>query len=206
MTGACLVVRADERPARHTHLVLGFADGRALHFVDPRRFGGLHVGDLRGLADWGPLRELGPEPFSAAFTGTRLEQRLARSDRTLRDVLLDQTIVAGVGNIYVSEALFQARLHPLIEARRLRSTAWDRLVAATLGVLRVAVSNGGTTLRDYRTVNGESGANAAALWVYGRAGEPCRRCGARLRGYVHQGRSGVLCPVEQRWPRTKTIE
>jgi formamidopyrimidine-DNA glycosylase len=201
MTGVCQVVPSGQPRADHTHLRLRFADDREFRFSDPRRFGGLHADALTRLADWGPLGRLGPEPLSRGFSGAALEQTLGRSQRSIRDGLLDQRAVAGIGNIYVSEILFEAGIHPLLAARRLRPGAWDRVAATTVSVLRRAIDNGGTTLRDYRGVSGESGRNQDRLAVYGRAGEPCVRCGATLIGFVHQGRSGVLCPRDQARPR-----
>lgn len=201
MTGVCRVTRSDRARDDHTHLVLRFADDREFRFTDARRFGGLHVDPLEGVYAWGPLGQLGPEPFSPAFSGQWLAQRLGRSERSVRDGLLDQRVVAGIGNIYVSEILFEARVHPLVASRRLREAAWNRVACATREVLRRAIENGGTTLRDYRGVGGEKGRNQAALAVYGRAGEACFACGERLRGYAHQGRSGVWCPGHQPRPR-----
>jgi formamidopyrimidine-DNA glycosylase len=206
MSGVCRVVRSDRERDEHTHFVLRFADDREFRFSDARRFGGLHVDALDRVFDWGPLGQLGPEPLSRAFSGRWLAETLGRSRRSVRDGLLDQRVVAGIGNIYVSEILFEARVHPLVAARRLRPAAWDRIATATATILRRAIDNGGTTLRDYRSVDGERGGNQAALAVYGRAGEPCQRCGERLRGYVHQGRSGVWCARDQPRPRTRWHE
>ena len=127
------------------------------------------------------------------------------SRRALRDVLLDQRVVAGVGNICAVEALFVARLHPLLSADRLRRSAWDRLAAAVREVLEQGLRNGGTTLRDYVDADGNAGSNQGALWVYGRADQPCRACGATIRGFVHGGRGGAFCPVEQRRPRARRV-
>jgi formamidopyrimidine-DNA glycosylase len=197
MSGRCEVVSESAPVARHTHLRVSAADGRELRFVDPRRFGGLHLDTLAGLRKFAPLAELGVEPLSAGFSGEALASRAGRSSRTLRDVLLDQRMVAGIGNIYASEALFEARLHPLACARSLPAAAWERLAVAIVVVLRGGIAHGGTTLRDYRDADGRRGRNQDRLWVYGRAGAPCRRCGAILVGYVHGTRSGVFCPREQ---------
>lgn len=205
MSGVCRVVTQGCPRERHTHLVLRFADGREFRFIDPRRFGGLHVDDLDRVNGWGPVGQLGPEPLSRAFCGAVLERALGRSTRSIRDGLLDQRVVAGIGNIYVSEILFEAGLHPLVAARRLQPSAWTRVAEATVRVLRRAIENGGTTLRDYRGVGGEEGRNQGALAVYGREGLACPRCGAILRGYVHQGRSGVWCPRDQARPKRRAV-
>jgi formamidopyrimidine-DNA glycosylase len=205
MTGACEVVDTGSPRTKHTHLDLQFADGRSMRFVDPRRFGGLHVHALESVHEWGPLGELGPEPLGRSFDGGVLAMRGGNSKRALREVLLDQRTVAGVGNIYVSEALFIARLHPLLRANRLRQSAWERLAEAIRAVLRQGIRNGGTTLRDYRDAEGNPGRNQDELWVYGREGQPCRQCGTVLVAYAHQGRSGVLCPRDQARPASGRV-
>ncbi|MEZ4428888.1 MAG: bifunctional DNA-formamidopyrimidine glycosylase/DNA-(apurinic or apyrimidinic site) lyase [Nannocystaceae bacterium] len=205
MSGRCGIAREDERRAAHTHLALGFADGRQLRFVDPRRFGGLRVDALDRLWSSPPLSELGVEPLDEGFDGAALERALGSSARALRDALLDQRAVAGVGNIYAVEALFEAGLHPLLAARRLRSSAWERLAAALVTVLRRGIDNGGTTLKDFRNVVGEVGRNQDDLRVYGRADAPCPKCGGALQGFVHGGRSGAFCPVDQPRPRGRWV-
>jgi formamidopyrimidine-DNA glycosylase len=206
MTGRLGVARADAPVEPHTHLRLGFDDGRELRFVDPRRFGGVRAASWSRLWDEPPLAELGPEPLTKRFDGRALESKAGHSRRALCDVLLDQRVVAGVGNIYAQEALFEAGLHPLLRAERLRATAWDRLAVALVGVLRQGVRNGGTTFRDYRDAAGRAGRNQAALRVYGRAGCACLQCGATLRRYVHSGRSGAWCPEHQRRPGSRRVD
>jgi formamidopyrimidine-DNA glycosylase len=201
MSGRFGLARPDHARAPHTHFVLRFADDREVRLVDPRRFGGLRAGKLADLVRASPLAELGPEPLAKGFDGRVLAARAGASIRALRDVLLDQSVVAGVGNIYAVEALHVAGLHPLLPAARLRASAWDRLARAVQQVLRHAIDNGGTTLRDFRDVRGEAGRNQDELKVYGRAGAPCPSCGTPLRGFVHGGRSGVFCPRDQARPR-----
>lgn len=200
MTGR-LIVHAHTVPrARHTHLVLEFEDDREVHFVDARRFGGVRAGFLEQLLCAPPLCDLGIEPLTAAFGPGPLEAAGGSSRRTIRDVLLDQRVVAGIGNIYVSEILFRARVHPMAKAYRIRSSAWRRIADEARAVLSAAVTNGGTSLRDYRNADGEPGQNQNALAVYGRAELPCPDCGLELVGYVHAGRSGVYCPKHQPRP------
>ena len=205
MSGRCGVAAAELPRVSHTHLALGFADGRELRLVDPRRFGGLRAGPMAELLAGPPIGELGPEPLDAGFSGAVLEARLGSSARPIRDALLDQEAVAGLGNIYAVEALFLAGIHPQLEARRLHRSAWDRLAAAVVKVLRQGIENGGTTLKDFRNVIGEVGRNQDDLQVYGRAGEPCPRCGEPLRGFVSGGRSGAYCPRDQPRPRTRLL-
>ncbi len=201
MSGRCGIARSAEPRARHTHMMLRFEDDRELRFVDPRRFGGLRAGTLAKLRAAPPLSTLGIEPLDPAFCGAELQTRLGASKRAIRDALLDQHAVAGIGNIYAVEALFIAKIHPLTRATRIRPTAWERLAKALVQVLEQGIANGGTTLKDFRNVVGEVGRNQDDLSVYGRAGQPCPSCGRPLEGFTHGGRSGVLCPVDQARPR-----
>lgn len=205
MTGRLDVVPVGTARPPHTHVELRLADDRVLRFVDPRRFGGVRARPWDVLLAESPLCELGPEPLSSDFDGERLRAAAGQSKRPLRDVLLDQRVVAGVGNIYAIEALFLARLHPLLPASRLAPSAWDRLAAAVRDVLEQGLRNGGTTLRDYRDADGNAGENQNALWVYGRAGKACRVCGAEIEPFVLGGRGGAFCPNDQRKPRTRRV-
>jgi formamidopyrimidine-DNA glycosylase len=197
MSGRLCIDEPRSPKVPHTHLVLRLADDREVRFVDPRRFGGLRAAPLAELRRSPPLCELGPEPLSRTFDADVLRERAANSRRPIRDVLLDQRVVAGVGNIYALEATFEAGIHPLRPADELDAFAWARLAEALVAILRRAIANGGTTLRDYRNVEGKRGRNQHALAVYGRGGEPCLRCGTTLVSFVHGGRGGVVCPREQ---------
>jgi formamidopyrimidine-DNA glycosylase len=201
MSGRFGLARPEQAHASHTHFALRFADDREVRLVDPRRFGALRVDTLEALWNSEPLVSLGPEPIDDGFDGAVLAARANESHRALRDVLLDQAVVAGVGNIYAIEACHLAGVHPLIGAHRLLPSAWDRLALALREVMTQAIRNGGTTLRDFRDVSGEAGHNQDELRVYGRAGTPCPRCGAELRAFVHAGRGGVFCPTDQVRPR-----
>lgn len=203
MTGRLEVARRGEPRATHTHVELRLRDDRCLRFVDARRFGGVRARPWDELWAEAPLHELGPEPSAATFHGEHLRTVAGRSERALRDVLLDQRVVAGVGNIYAVEALFVARLHPLRRASTLRRGDWGRLADAVREVIAQGIANGGTTLRDYVDADGNAGRNQGALWVYGRAGQACRVCGTELRRFEHGGRSGVWCPRDQVRPRRR---
>lgn len=205
MTGRCGVATTGQVRVVHTHFVLGFADGRELRLVDPRRFGGVRAGPMARLMEEDPLGSMGPEPLEPGFTGAVLAERLGASARPIRDALLDQEAVAGIGNIYAVEALFAAGIHPLVAANRLHASAWDRLAGAVVKVLRQGLENGGTTLKDFRNVVGEVGRNQDDLKVYGRSGEACPRCGKALRGFVSGGRSGAYCPHDQPRPRARLV-
>jgi formamidopyrimidine-DNA glycosylase len=163
-----------------------------LEFADVRRFGRLRVvptGTYDGLPT---LAALGPEPFDPALDDDGLWRRLRASSRPVKTQLLSQRPVAGVGNIYADEALWLARISP--RARRLSRPRSAALLAALREVLAQGIDNGGTTLRDYRTVEGGSGANQHHLHAYGRGGRPCDRCGTLLRAAVIDARTSTWCP------------
>jgi formamidopyrimidine-DNA glycosylase len=197
MTGRLVLEPGEAPKVDHTHFVLRFADDREVRFVDPRRFGGLRAGPLEELRNGEPLCDLGPEPLSRGFDAEVLRERAGTSRRVIRDVLLDQRVVAGVGNIYALEALFEAGVHPLQGADALTPEAWARIVEAVKGVLRQGIRNGGTTLRDYRNATGGRGRNQTTLAVYGRGGQPCSRCGTIIEAFVHGNRGGAACPRDQ---------
>ncbi|HEY8376025.1 MAG TPA: bifunctional DNA-formamidopyrimidine glycosylase/DNA-(apurinic or apyrimidinic site) lyase [Nannocystis sp.] len=205
MSGRCGVTTASQPRVAHTHFALRMKDDREVRLVDPRRFGGLRAGPLSELWASEPLSTLGPEPLDPGFDGAVLAERLGTSRRPIRDALLDQEAVAGLGNIYAVEALFAAGIHPLVAARRLHANAWERLAGSIVTVLRRGIENGGTTLKDFRNVAGEVGRNQDDLRVYGRAGEGCPRCRTSLEGFVSGGRSGAFCPRCQPRPRTRVV-
>ncbi|HWJ61867.1 MAG TPA: bifunctional DNA-formamidopyrimidine glycosylase/DNA-(apurinic or apyrimidinic site) lyase [Acidimicrobiales bacterium] len=170
-------------------------DGRTLAFRDVRRFGRIAVvgEDVSALPT---LAALGPEPFDPAFTAEGLRDAVNRSQARVKTQLLGQRVVAGVGNIYADEALWRARVHPA--SRRITRPAAARLREAIIDVLAEGIDHGGTTLRDYRTVEGGEGGNQHRLDCYGRAGLPCSRCGTILRRSVIDGRGTTHCPTCQR--------
>jgi formamidopyrimidine-DNA glycosylase len=197
MTGRLLRLRSDEASPLVTHpgARFGLGDGSTLVYHDIRRFGTLTALRPDEFRAWSA--SLGPEPLSRAFTGQGLVESLGRSGRRVHAWLLDQEKVAGVGNIYASEALFRARVHPERRACDLSPTEARRLHGAVRKVLAEAVEGRGTTLRDYRSFEGWEGSYARKLRVYGRAGQPCRRCGNILERVVIGGRSAFFCAVCQ---------
>ena len=194
MSGRLRVEPAGAPRAAHTHVALALDDGRELRFVDPRRFGWVAPG---APLDARPeLLALGPDPLSELDAG-ELARRLAGARAPIKAFLLDQRRVAGLGNIYVSEALHRARIHPASAAGRLLAQA-PTLLAAIRAALEQGIRNRGTTLRDYVDASGTPGNNAAALLVYGRAGQPCPTCGAPIRRTVDGGRATYFCGACQR--------
>lgn len=194
MTGSLIVydrpLDADE--ARYAVLRAPLDDGRELVYRDVRRIGKLL---LLGAAAWRRYTEaIGPEPLDPAFTPERLGEALCGSRQAIKKVLMDQRHLAGVGNIYANEALFAAGIDPSKPAHRLTAEDHRRLHAAIQRILRAAIASSGTTVRDYRTGTGQAGNFQFELLVYGREGEPCRRCGTRLAGtHAIDGRITVFC-------------
>jgi formamidopyrimidine-DNA glycosylase len=171
-------------------------DGRELAFRDPRRFGRIAVVDKGDYSSLPTLAKLGPEPLSDEFDVDSFARDLSRTTAPVKPYLLSQRPVAGVGNIYADEALWRARIHPT--SRRVGKERARVLHAAIRDVLSGAIEREGTTFRDYRMVDGESGRNASFLDAYGRAGSPCPRCGTPLRKIVLGGRGTTYCPQCQR--------
>ena len=189
---------ATPRPA-HTHVALALDRAEELRFRDPRRFGWLAIYPQAEVAGSAELRALGPDPLDGSFTPEVLMAAL-RDTRgcNIKAFLLDQRRIAGVGNIYASEALFVAGIHPRRKAANLTAARAARLHHAIVEVLETAVRNRGTSFRDYVDAEGWLGENQNHLRVFMRAGEPCPRCGARLRKLTQQARSTFYCPQCQR--------
>jgi formamidopyrimidine-DNA glycosylase len=182
-----------------THVRTRFVldDGRTLLFRDPRRFGRVSVIPAGDYVERIPtLATLGPEPLSEAFDEHAFAASLLATTSTVKARLLDQRLVAGVGNIYADEALWRARIHPA--SRRVGRTRAAALHAAVIEVLTDAIEREGTTFRDYRMVNGQSGRNADFLDAYGQVDKPCRRCGTAMRHTVVAARGTTFCPHCQR--------
>jgi formamidopyrimidine-DNA glycosylase len=197
MTGRFLITPEATPRAKHTHLVLWLDDGRELRFVDPRRFGQIDVVARDREAKHPGLALLGPDPLVHGIDGALLYDRSRGKKTMLKAFVLDQSVLAGVGNIYASEALWKAQLRPTKRAHKLTVDSARRLAEAILEVLHNALDNGGTTLSDFVAANGAEGENADYLWVYGRAGEACLRCKTLIRRAVHQGRATYYCPTCQ---------
>ena len=151
------------------------------------------------------MESLGPEPLEAEFTPEVLQQRARRRSAPIKSVVLDQTVVAGMGNLYTDEALHYAKLHPLRPANKLKRADFERLHAGIIKALRMGIdargSSLGSTLRDHINVDGEPGQNQETVRAYGREGEPCYECGTTMRRIKVGGRSSVFCPKCQPPPR-----
>jgi formamidopyrimidine-DNA glycosylase len=191
MTGTLVVVPAAEPLRIHTHVVAALDDGRTLRFHDPRRFGLMRVAPAERLAE---LASLGPEPLAADFSAEFLHAVARRQRRAVKSLLMDQQVVAGLGNIYVNEILFGAGVRPTRRTSRVTRADAARIVAETGRVLAEAIDLRGSSISDYRDDRGEPGAFQDTFRVYERAGEPCRRCDGVIRRRVIVGRSSFYCP------------
>lgn len=196
MTGQFLWLSEPTEPCRHTRVRLFATDGGELRFVDTRSFGQMWWVPPGTAAEEviGALARLGPEPFDAAFTGDWLRERLQGSQRPIKTALLDQSLVAGVGNIYADEALFASGIAPHTPSKRLSPAQLQSLRDALVEVLRVSIGAGGTTFSDFRDLKGLNGNYGGQAWVYRRAGAPCRRCGTPIQRERLAGRSSHWCP------------
>lgn len=194
MSGNLVLRPADAPLAPHTHLTVGFDDGRRLDFVDPRKFGRIYLFLGRDALDAFLADRLGPEPLEIALA--ELDGLLGRRRGRLKSLLLDQAFLAGIGNLYADEILWEARLHPERPAESLTPPERGRLHAAIQGVLSAAIERRGTSFSDYVDAEGERGTNQDFLQVYGRAGLPCVRdtCGRPIVRLVVAQRGTWLCP------------
>jgi formamidopyrimidine-DNA glycosylase len=198
MTGQLTVTAASTPVAPHTHLIFSLdAGAQELRFRDIRRFGSVTVfPDRQALDAFFDQARLGPEPFD--LTAAYWRDRLRSTRRCLKAVLLDQSVVAGVGNIYADESLFQAQLHPARLACDLADAESERLRRAVATVLRRAIERRGSSIRDYVGGSGLKGEYQNEFRVYGRTGEPCPRCGTAIACLRLAGRSSHFCPQCQK--------
>lgn len=223
MTGALIVADGDAPDDPYARVVFRLADGRELRYRDVRKFGRIGLWEGGGLLQRRKARKRstrrrgvresaapyrvgqvfarhGPEPLTTTFTAARLAERLKGRSARLKTLLLNQSFIAGVGNIYADEALWRARLHPMRRADTLTPREIARLHRAIRAVLRQGIANRGSSFGDYVDAEGEPGANAERLAVYQRTGEPCFRCGTAIQRMVIGQRSSHFCPHCQRAP------
>lgn len=187
-------------PEKHDHVVLEMETGARITFNDPRRFGAMDLMDTATAEAHKLLAALGPEPLGNDFNEPHLVAALHGRNTPIKAALLDQHIVAGLGNIYVCEALYRARIHPARKAGRISARRVAALVPIIREVLADAISAGGSSLRDFRQADGELGYFQHSFDVYGREGHPCRTpgCEAQIKRIVQSGRSSFYCPSCQR--------
>jgi len=194
MSGTIVIHDAPAAPGQHDHVRLRLSDGSELVLNDPRRFGLLLLVSPGEIEDLPELRHLGDDPLQGDIRADRFAAALRRSRRPIKNLLLDQTVLAGMGNIYANEALFRSRIRPTRRAFRVRVAEAEDLLRAIRQVLREAVDLGGSSIADYRDGNGRPGYFQLRLQAYDRAGKPCVHCGATIRRVVQSGRSSFYCP------------
>lgn len=196
MSGSVCIIDADTPAGVHDHFDVVFAGGKSLRFRDPRRFGSLHFS--KDAARHKLLKNLGPEPLSAAFDADYLWAKSRGRRVGVKQFIMNAAIVVGVGNIYASESLFKAGIHPRRAAGRISSQRYEALTVAIKDVLADAINAGGTSLRDFYGGDGEPGYFQLELQVYGRDGEECRSCGTLISAIVQGQRSTFYCKTCQR--------
>jgi len=196
MTGQFLWLTQARPPCSHTRVRIWNGTGEELRFVDTRSFGQMWWIPPRIATEtvMTGLQRLGPEPFGPEFTGAYLRERLKGSRRPIKNALLDQSLVAGVGNIYADESLFTAGIRPHTPSGRISRSHLERLRLALVAVLQASIGAGGTTFSDFRDLQGTNGNYGGQAWVYRRGGEPCRRCGTVIMREKLGGRSSHWCP------------
>lgn len=191
MTGK-LIYKENAKKLRHDHLSFELSEGY-LYYNDVRKFGGFHYYETVEAA-FLALNHLGLEPFDEAFTGAYLYQKTRGRKKPIKNLLLDQNIVAGLGNIYADEVLFASKIRPKKGAYRLTKKACDTLVIEIRRILKEAIFLGGSSIKDYSNALGELGQFQKAHKVYGRGKKPCKDCGESLKKITLLGRSTVYCP------------
>ena len=196
MSGSLRFLSEPAAPSQHDHIDFVFASGALLRFNDPRRFGSVHL--TSSTVDHWLLRNLGPEPLDQYFNAEYLWATSRRRRVSIKQHLMNGRIVVGVGNIYASEALFRAGIHPKRSAGRIARHRFERLVGAVQAVLSEAIEAGGTTLRDFFDGDGKPGYFQRALLVYGRADKPCFECRTPIRHCVLGQRATYYCVACQR--------
>lgn len=197
MSGVIRVLDHVHPHQKHDHFKLYLSQNRALVLNDPRRFG--FVEWERG--DWRcnrHIQHLGPEPLSSAFDGLYLHQKAENKRQAIKSMIMDNQVVVGVGNIYASESLFLAGIHPHRAAHRISAQRFEKLAEAIKTVLSQAIAAGGTTLKDFKQSDGKPGYFQQQLMVYGRASEPCHRCQAKIKKTKTGQRATFYCPQCQR--------
>lgn len=198
MTGRFVVCPRDDADIPQQRVAFGLHDGREIRFVDQRKFGRIFVMNPAQLADLDAAH--GPEPLDESLTAPALFARLQQTQRAIKPVLLDQSVIAGVGNIYADETLWRSHIHPLTPANCLTLAQVELVLQSVRTVLRQALTNGGSTLRDYRDSYGAKGTQQDNFQAYDRTNQPCYRCGTPIIKMVVGQRGTHVCPDCQRLP------
>jgi len=191
MTGRVLAHEGPTTPDSHTRIVFGLTDGGSIEFHDTRKFGEVRALNNEELQEWDFYRKLGPEPLEV--TSAELADRLEGRKAQIKGLLLNQSVVAGVGNIYADESLFRSGIHPKAKASDLSRESLEELFSTLQAVLKQAIQENGSSIRDYVDAGGDAGGFQNSFKVYGKKGEPCPSCGKIFEGATVAGRSSTFC-------------
>ena len=196
MTGQFKLIDKQTHPCKHTRVRFFEEKGKELRFIDIRNFGQMwYVPSSKSIPEIvSGIRRLGPEPFSADFNSRYLKKYLKKKTRSIKSALLDQGTVAGVGNIYADESLFDAGINPKTKSRSLKSSELKRLCNSLIKILNISIGEGGTTFSDFRDLEGVNGNYGGQAWVYRRSGKSCKKCGEKILREKICGRSTHWCP------------
>lgn len=198
MSGQLLLCKNGTPLQKHDHVVFTLDNDKELRYNDPRRFGLIEVVSPKEAVGYKRFQNLGLEPLSEACTGRYFYECARGRKKAVKNFLTDAAIVVGVGNIYANEALFRAGVSPKRSVKTIGLKTWARICSAVKQVLKEALTQGGTTINNFRDGNGKPGFFQVSLQVYGREGKPCLRCGSAIRRVVQAGRSSFYCPHCQR--------
>lgn len=198
MEGKYFVNKTGTERDKHTHVIFNFTDGTSLNYNDVRKFGTMHVYPKENYLQVKPLNQLGPDPFEINYNVEYLTEKLLKTTRFVKAALLDQTIIAGLGNIYVDEVLFRAKIHPEKRANTLTKKQIELIYKYSYDVLKEAVEQGGTTIRSYVNGDGEMGLFQQELFVYGQENKACKSCGDTIEKFKSSGRGTHICPTCQK--------
>jgi len=196
MTGQFKLIKKQIIPCKHTRVRFFEKEGKELRFIDIRNFGQMwYVPPSKSVAEIvSGIKRLGPEPFSPDFNSSYLKEYLKKKTRSIKSSLLDQETVAGVGNIYADETLFDAGINPKRESRNLKNTELKRLCNSLIKILKISIGEGGTTFSDFRDLEGINGNYGGQARVYRRSGQSCKKCGEKILREKICGRSTHWCP------------
>lgn len=194
MTGQLIYCANVKNDVKYARIIFSFSDGTSLVYADLRTLGAIYVVNEQEKTNIKGLVEMGPEPLSDEFTLSYLTDALKKKKTKLKSLLLNQSFIGGLGNIYADEALFLANIHPQKIGAELDKAQINRLYKAVNKVIADGIADGGTTFRDYRDGNGEKGSHQEKLFVYQRTGKPCQKCGTAIERLVIGGRSSHFCP------------
>lgn len=197
MEGKYGVFEQDTPVTKHTHIIFHFESGKELRYQDVRKFGTMHLYPKGEELLVKPLNQIGPDPFEEGYTFDKLYDKIHKSQRAIKNILLDQQVIAGLGNIYVDETLYKAQIHPLIKGSDLNKAEIKRLLKHAKETLTEAVAQGGTTIRSYVNSQGQIGMFQQQLFAYGQENTPCKRCGEAIIKIKVAGRGTHLCTICQ---------